>query len=400
MDIDHITFAATGGAGLVAKTLAETQSNMGHDSKLITSIRGGLREHPFEHPALTMSAVIDQHIVRSTGSSAMFSMARRQLSTIDLGKVRKGALIHLHWVEGVVDHENVKNWLGSGRKLVWSLHDMSPFTGGCHSNLGCRGFESSCSNCPQVKQFFQKRIQRNFESTNQFDSSISRLRLVAPTKWMARMARQSSIFRNTDVTVICNPISVDFFRKPDRLYSRHALGLNSKEIVAVAVAAQLDNPLKRIAQIVEIFFSATKQMGLESKFILVGSNGAQIAQKNRGCLWLGPMSSSELARVIPAADFLISGSESESAGMTILEAAALQVPSVVVKNGGSNELIIDGENGFLLEQIGDLFGKIQQIASSQEKLEKMGQSASIWARANAHPNSSSKKFLSLYESIA
>jgi glycosyltransferase involved in cell wall biosynthesis len=104
--------------------------------------------------------------------------------------------------------------------------------------------------------------------------------------------------------------------------------------------------------------------------------------------------------VIPAADFLISGSESESAGMTILEAAALQVPSVVVKNGGSNELIIDGENGFLLEQIGDLFGKIQQIASSQEKLEKMGQSASIWARANAHPNSSSKKFLSLYESIA
>ena len=34
--------------------------------------------------------------------------------------------------------------------LVWTLHDMWSFTGGCHYSNGCDRYQDSCGDCPQL----------------------------------------------------------------------------------------------------------------------------------------------------------------------------------------------------------------------------------------------------------
>jgi hypothetical protein len=50
-------------------------------------------------------------------------------------------LVNLHWVlDGLVSVEMVPRL---GRPLVWTMHDMWPFTGGCDYSLGCKRFTHS-----------------------------------------------------------------------------------------------------------------------------------------------------------------------------------------------------------------------------------------------------------------
>jgi hypothetical protein len=57
-------------------------------------------------------------------------------------------IINLHWVASMVDVGTFLRRAGSV-PIVWSLHDMNVFTGGCHYDWGCGRFTDSCGSCPQ-----------------------------------------------------------------------------------------------------------------------------------------------------------------------------------------------------------------------------------------------------------
>jgi len=54
-------------------------------------------------------------------------------------------VVHLHWVAGgilrIEDIARIK------APIVWSLHDMWPFTGGCHYDENCGAFRQQCGDC-------------------------------------------------------------------------------------------------------------------------------------------------------------------------------------------------------------------------------------------------------------
>lgn len=57
-------------------------------------------------------------------------------------------IYHLHWTSEFVD---LPSFFKNVRKpLVWTLHDMFPFTGGCHYKSGCDKFHIHCQSCPQL----------------------------------------------------------------------------------------------------------------------------------------------------------------------------------------------------------------------------------------------------------
>ena len=41
-------------------------------------------------------------------------------------------LVNVHWVAGFLGADGLRRIVASGRPLVWTLHDMRAFTGGCH----------------------------------------------------------------------------------------------------------------------------------------------------------------------------------------------------------------------------------------------------------------------------
>ena len=183
MQIDHITFSKTGGAGIVAETIANAQRELGHDVTVLTVVESDLRSEPLKKPVLTLAAALDRWALSSHKEKTLFSPLRGNLENLDSSKIRPDSILHLHWMPGVLNHQSVKTLLDSGRRVVWTLHDMSAFTGGCHHSHDCEKFTQDCSACPQAKGPFRGLVKLNLQR-RALERPYPNLRLVSPTKWM------------------------------------------------------------------------------------------------------------------------------------------------------------------------------------------------------------------------
>jgi 1,2-diacylglycerol 3-alpha-glucosyltransferase len=84
----------------------------------------------------------------------------------------------------------------------------------------------------------------------------------------------------------------------------------------------------------------------------------------------------ELQRVYAAADLFVFPSVYDNSPLVMQEAAAFDVPSVVVRNSSSAESILDGVNGFLVEnKAADLSKKIIELMQNQQAINKAGEGA-------------------------
>jgi hypothetical protein len=77
-------------------------------------------------------------------------------------------ILNLHWVAGFFDYQKFFEQVPPGLPIVWTLHDMNPFSGGCHFDDGCGKFVNSCGACPQLQSadphYFSERCGRRKKS--------------------------------------------------------------------------------------------------------------------------------------------------------------------------------------------------------------------------------------------
>jgi glycosyltransferase involved in cell wall biosynthesis len=398
MRVDHITFSKSGGAGIVASLLQKSQAQAGLDSRLLTSIDTDLFQEPLKVPLVTLGAALDSYVVNARVKPTLFSLFRSSSSKRVPG-VREDSIIHLHWVEGVVGHDRLKAWLDQGRKVVWTLHDMAPFTGGCHHAFECDGFSENCRNCPQVRSLFRSKVSLNLESKILY-KKYKNLKVVAPTSWLAQRAKSSAMLKNQDVSVISNPISEKYFEDYSREESRRKLNLDPKSMVGILVASNLMDPNKRVSLVTEIFKRVSSQNSRRSlKLLLVGGQGSQLRDSSSSAVtWLGSLGTAELAEAASAADFLVSFSEAESAGMTIRECAALGVPVLSSGAGGAEELYEHGVSGYLVDSESSLEALLAAALSGTLDLASFSENARR-ASLVSHPRSVMEKYQRLYQSF-
>jgi len=78
---------------------------------------------------------------RSKSIRFLFSLANTGESLTLNPYVREADVIHLHWINaGFLSLRSLKELLQMGKPIVWTFHDMWPFTGGCHYALDCREY--------------------------------------------------------------------------------------------------------------------------------------------------------------------------------------------------------------------------------------------------------------------
>jgi len=116
-------------------------------------------------------------------------------------------IVHLHWVAaGVLEVEEL---LDLNCPVVWTLHDQWAFTGGCHYATHCSRFMQQCGNCPVLGSEKTEDASHNLWLRKQNAYDKINLTVVAPTHWMAALARQSSLFANKRIEVIPNGLDTD-----------------------------------------------------------------------------------------------------------------------------------------------------------------------------------------------
>jgi glycosyltransferase involved in cell wall biosynthesis len=252
---------------------------------------------------------------------------------------RDAQLLHFHWVNDLLDYPFVLPRLNPQVPLVWTLHDMNPFTGGCFYSQGCRSFQTQCGRCPELGSHQERDLSTEVweRKANALRRMKAPLSFVAPSEWLASEARRSRLLEGFEVRCIPNAVDTDLFRVQEKSAMRRQLGLNPGSPVVLFVAATLDNPWKGLRHLLEAMPSIQSRHSTV-QFVSVGD--PKIPSN-----WPVPVSTfsareeKTMANLYAVADMLVVPSVADNFPNVILEAMACGVPTVGFCTGGIPEAI-------------------------------------------------------------
>lgn len=311
-------------------------------------------------------------------------------------------ILHFHWVCDLIDYQDSLKRVPDGTPLVWTLHDMGAFTGGCSYSLDCRRYFSSCGECPHLETPKAKRETRlsHARKVSAVNRVRSRLALICPSRWMAQSAMESSIFKGVRCEVIPNGFDLEVFNPGHRDKGRRLLGFDSSEVVILFVAASFDNPLKGMHTLLQSLRDLAES-GNPVRICYVGEKGEGHFPADWN--WLGKVDDEEqLASLYAGSDVLVVPSEADNYPNVICEALASGVPVVASDIGGIPELVIDGKTGHLFRK-GDARALRMQLDALVSRLpaDRSAWSASCrrFAEQTFELGAITRRHMSLYDEL-
>ena len=148
-----------GGPAIAAYRLTEALKNNGIKAKMLVrrksteQVTTVLAERSLANRFSVLweklSVLLHTHFRRNRIYSIDFGHSGADIT--ELPEFKQADVIHLHWInEGMLSLASVEKIVASGKPIVWTLHDMWPFTGICHYAHDCDHYTGHCHNCPQI----------------------------------------------------------------------------------------------------------------------------------------------------------------------------------------------------------------------------------------------------------
>ena len=269
---------------------------------------------------------------------------------------RRADIVHLHWVnQGFLSLGGLRRIVGSGKPVVWTMHDMWPCTAICHHAGECGAYERRCHTCPQLLRPGADDLAARVFGRKQDIYSMAKLHFVAVSEWMACRARRSALTAGHDICVIPNALPMELFHPTDRLAARRRFGIAATDRVVAFGAARIDQPLKGFGTLVDALRIMAQRLGNDARLhlLLFGSVKDRRVLDNLPCsvTWVGMVGDvATLCDVYSAADVLASASDYETFGQTIVEAMACGCVAVSFDRGGQTDIISHRRDGYLARQ--------------------------------------------------
>jgi glycosyltransferase involved in cell wall biosynthesis len=315
-------------------------------------------------------------------------------------QIPTGDIYHLHWIVRFIDYQTFFSNAAKFYPIVWTLHDMNAFTGGCHYDHGCGKYKTGCGKCPQLGSSFQNDLSsfvwhNKQEFFNNLDAKY--LHLVTPSQWLGDQCRQSPLLKKFSLTVIQNGLDISEFAPRDRVFSRDVLGIPQDSDTLLFVAESVDNRRKGF----KLLIDALSGISNTHKLYLVTIGNLQTNLKSQfPNTILGPLNNDRLLSLIySAADLYIIPSIQDNLPNTVIESLSCGTPVIGFDVGGIREMIQEGINGFLVsaKDVDALRCKIIETLSNKENLEKMARNCRKSAIKNYAIVKQAKKYLDLYK---
>ncbi|MEG5042560.1 MULTISPECIES: glycosyltransferase family 4 protein [unclassified Microcoleus] len=258
-------------------------------------------------------------------------------------------IINLHWVcGGYLQIESIPRF---NQPLVWTLHDMWPFTGGCHYSEDCERYTQSCGSCPQLHSKKESDLSRWVWQRKAKAWKNLNLTLVSPSIWLAKCANSSSLFKDCRVEVIPNGINTQKYKPINRQWAREILNLpQDKQIVLFGSAGGTGDRWKGFNLLVPALQSLSKSGWKDRIELLVfGSSEPEYPiELGFKTHYLGRLADDiSLATVYAAADIFVAPSVIDNLPNTVMEALACGIPSAAFNIGGLPDMIEHCSNGYL-----------------------------------------------------
>ena len=263
-------------------------------------------------------------------------------------------VVFIHWIcRGMMNINNIKFLLEKGKQVFWVMHDMYPFTGGCHHSYGCTNYEHSCKNCPcdQINVSIPSRNLKKKIILKKYDN----MHWIAPSNWLYECARNASVINSANLYRLPNIISENFF-KLDKSFSRKVLGLSmNKKYILYGADGVLTNPYKGLDLFIEMLnklkqFSETLEDSVEVNVFGSGKNDELMQKIPFKINFFGNVRDEHAMNIIyNSSDVFVSTSRVENLPLTIQEASFCGLPVVAFNVGGISDLVDSDSKGALIE---------------------------------------------------
>ncbi|MCP4535639.1 MAG: glycosyltransferase [Chloroflexi bacterium] len=377
------TFDTGGGAARAAYRLHTGLRQLGHASKIIVA------EQRLNDPTITAVSdgfsrkvwrrlrwrylplrFVRYWISRPTGytlfsSDCMQSVVnwQKQLSSCNI--------VNLHWVAQFINYRAFFAAVPNLIPVVWTLHDMNAFTGGCHTALECENYVKNCGACPQLgsnnpRDVSYKLWQYKREIYHRIKPG--RLHIVTPSRWLAAQVQRSSLLHSFDVSVIPNSLDTAIFAPQDQWAARDKLGISQETNVILFVANSITIKHKGFSYLLRALHN------LQDIFLVsLGGDAPQI-EASIPHLHLGRITDNhQMAQAYSAADIFVISSLQENLPNTVMESLACGTPVIGFSVGGIPDMVRPGITGWLVppKDADGLGAVITQAFQEPSTLEQM-----------------------------
>ncbi|MCL1469350.1 glycosyltransferase family 4 protein [Argonema antarcticum] len=311
-------------------------------------------------------------------------------------------VVNLHWIcRGYLQLETIAKF---NKPLVWTLHDMWAFTGGCHYSEDCDRYTQSCGNCPQLQSnnkwdlssWIWQRKSKSWQRLN--------LTVVTPSQWLAKCAKASSLFKDIRIEVIPYGLDLQRYKPVDKETARELLNLpQDKQLILFGSMKTSDR--RKGFHLLEPALQQLSKSGWHDRAELVvfGSSGPSSATDlGFRSHYLGRLGDDiALALVYSAADVFIAPSIQDNLPNTVLEALACGTPCVAFNIGGMPDAIEHQQNGYLAQpyKIEDLAQGIDWVLENKERHQKLSSSARQKAEQEYPLELQAQRYLSIFTEI-
>ncbi|WP_121971341.1 glycosyltransferase family 4 protein [Leptolyngbya sp. BC1307] len=313
-------------------------------------------------------------------------------------------VVNLHWVSHA--YLQIEALARLKYPLVWTLHDMWAFTGGCHYAGDCKGYEQSCGRCPILNSGREKDLSHWIWQRKHSAWQNLNLTIVTPSRWLGECARASTLFQDCRVEVIPNGLDPQRYQPAEKSLARSNFNLPSDKRLVLFGAMNAIASTRKGYQFLQPALQHLSRSGWQDNLELVvfGSSGPAESQPDDlgfKVNYLGHLKDEAIALAYAACDVFVAPSVQENLSNTVMEALACGTPCLAFRIGGMPDMIEHLNNGYLANpyDIQDLAQGVAWIVEDPERQAVLSRSARLSVEQAFTVRIQAQRYKTLFESL-
>jgi glycosyltransferase involved in cell wall biosynthesis len=281
-----------------------------------------------------------------------FSTANTGTDISTRPEILSSDIFHLHWTNfGFLSINDIEQLFKTGKPIIWTLHDMWAFTGGCHYSADCDHFLNECGDCWMLKNPGTNDISHTdwIEKAAMYGAAKN-IVFITCSNWLAEVARTSSLLKDFRIEAIPNPIDTAIFAPADKASLRVKWNINPTAKVILFGAANILDRRKGFSYLVEALNELKDNVNAAAiEIVIFGKNKSfDVNQLPFKAHELGTINSEQgMAEVYNLADVFVNPTIEDNLPNTVMEALSCGVPVVAFNTGGVPDMVDHLNNGYL-----------------------------------------------------
>lgn len=294
-------------------------------------------------------------------------------------------------------------FLTKNTPAVHTLHDMWAFTGHCAYSFECERYSQGCGKCPDLSVYPGIRYDNTKMALKlkKWAYRNSNITLVAPSKWMKRVA-EKSILKDIPIQHIPNGVDTKLFRPHNQKECRRLLGISESEFIVLFAAESVSNMRKGGQYILPALKLLPDSLKENLRLLTFGRGGVNEDNAQLKSLNLGYIDSDVIKAIAySAADLFLHCSAADNLPLVLQESMSCGTPMVAFDVGGISDLVRPGETGVLVppNEIEHFANSIENLFNDSTLLQKMRERCREIAVREYDVMTQAKRYKSLYKKL-